>query len=136
MIANWSVTRLGDWLADGSPRLKYAYAVLSGAVAGLALPPFDLWFLAVLGLAVSLQLLRVSCSGRQAALVGWGFGSGYFAVCLNWIVEPFIVDADRYLWMAPFALVFITTGMALFWGAAFWAAFRLSQGAKPLVSAL
>jgi apolipoprotein N-acyltransferase len=136
MIANWSVTRLGDWLADGSPRLKYAYAVLSGAVAGLALPPFDLWFLAVLGLAVSLQLLRVSCSGRQAALVGWGFGSGYFAVGLHWIVEPFIVDADRYLWMAPFALVFITTGMALFWGAAFWAAFRLSQGAKPLVSAL
>lgn len=136
MITNRSVTRFGDWLAGGSSRLKYTCAVLSGAVTGLALPPFDLWFLAVLGLAVSLHLLRVSCSGRQAALVGWGFGSGYFAVCLHWIVEPFMVDADRYLWMAPFALVFITTGLALFWGVAFWAAFRLSHGARPLVSVL
>lgn len=136
MIAIRSVTQLGDWIAAGSYRLKYSCAVLSGAVVGLALPPFDLWFLGLIGLALSLQLLRVSRSGREAALIGWGFGTGYFAVTLHWIVEPFIVDADRYLWMAPFALVFITTGLALFWGAAFWAAFRLSHGAKPLIVAL
>ena len=45
-------------------------------------------------------------------------GTGYFVVTLLWIVEPFLVDVQRHGWMAPFALVFLTGGLALFWGAA------------------
>ncbi|MEO6299373.1 MAG: apolipoprotein N-acyltransferase, partial [Paracoccaceae bacterium] len=45
-------------------------------------------------------------------------GAGYFALALNWIVEPFMVDAPTYGWMAPFALVGLSFGMALFWAAA------------------
>jgi apolipoprotein N-acyltransferase len=41
---------------------------------------------------------------RDAA---WAGGAGYFALTLHWIVEPFIVDAARHGWMAPFALVLL-----------------------------
>ena len=44
--------------------------------------------------------------------------SGYFAAALFWIVEPFLVDPERHGWMAPFALVGMAGGLALFWGAA------------------
>jgi apolipoprotein N-acyltransferase len=105
-----------------------ATAALIGALTGLALPPFNLWLCAIFGLAASLRLLGACVTGKQAALIGWAYGTGYFAVCLHWIVAPFSVDAARYLWMAPFALVFMATGMAVFWGAAFWGAHKLSNG--------
>ena len=36
-----------------------------------------------------------------------------------WIVDPFLVEADVFGWLAPFALVGMAGGMALFWGLAF-----------------
>jgi apolipoprotein N-acyltransferase len=35
-----------------------------------------------------------------------------------WITEPFMVDAKNQGWMAPFALVMMAGGLALFWGGA------------------
>ena len=35
-----------------------------------------------------------------------------------WITEPFMVDAKDQGWMAPFALVLMSGGLALFWGLA------------------
>jgi apolipoprotein N-acyltransferase len=46
------------------------------------------------------------------------FGFGYFLVTLNWIVEPFLVDVQTTGFMAPFALILMAGGLALFWGAA------------------
>lgn len=85
----------------------------------------------VLSLAAGFLLWRAYPPG--AALTGWAFGSGYFAVALFWIIEPFQIDAARHGWMAPFALVFLSTGLALFWGAAFWIARRLTLGSFGLV---
>jgi apolipoprotein N-acyltransferase len=58
---------------------------------------------------------------RRAArgfAAGWAFGTGYFALALVWILQPFFVDPVRHGWMAPFALLFLAAGLALFWGAA------------------
>jgi apolipoprotein N-acyltransferase len=55
---------------------------------------------------------------RQAFFRGWLAGLGYFAVSVWWIVEPFMVDAKHQGWMAPFGLVLLAGGLALFWGAA------------------
>ena len=52
---------------------------------------------------------------RALAFALWAFGFGYFAVALRWIVEPFFVDVARHGWMAPFALVLMASGAALFW---------------------
>jgi apolipoprotein N-acyltransferase len=53
-----------------------------------------------------------------------------------WIVEPFLVDIATHGWMAPFALLLFSGGMALFWGGAFWAAFRLGRTRLTRIAAL
>ena len=55
---------------------------------------------------------------RSAFFRGWLAGVGYFAVGVWWITEAFLVDAAAHGWMAPFALLFMAGGLALFWGLA------------------
>ncbi len=98
---------------------RLAIAFVGGAVAALGQAPFDLAVATVAGLAVAMLLLRSAAGGRAAAGLGWVFGVGYFALALSWIVEPFLVDVARHGWMAPFALILMAGGLALFWAAAF-----------------
>lgn len=109
---------------------------ISGAVAALGQAPFDLPFLALLGLASGMALALPGHSPRQATRRGWIFASGYFALTLHWIVEPFLVDIARHGWMAPFALVLLAGGMALFWALAFGAAAWTARGITGRVLAL
>ncbi|TAJ72953.1 MAG: apolipoprotein N-acyltransferase [Phenylobacterium sp.] len=95
-------------------------ALAAGLAAGLAHPPFGL-LPGLLGF--SLLLLRLETAQgprplRQAFFLGWLAGLGYFGVSTWWIGEPFLVDAAIYGWMAPFAVVLMGGGLALFWGAA------------------
>ncbi|WP_240453725.1 apolipoprotein N-acyltransferase [Chachezhania antarctica] len=103
-------------------------AFVAGALGALGLAPIYAWYATVaMFLAVPFALRRCT-TAWQAAWVGLAMGTGWFGLGLSWIVEPFFVDAARHGWMAPFALLFISVGMALFWGAAFWAAYRLGRG--------
>ncbi|MBY6137746.1 apolipoprotein N-acyltransferase [Nocardioides marinus] len=103
-------------------------ALGNGALASLALAPWHVLAVLPLALAVSGWLVLRASSARHAALMGWLFGLGYFAFGLSWIVEPFQIDPERHAWMAPFALLFLAAGLALFWGAAFGLAARFSVG--------
>jgi apolipoprotein N-acyltransferase len=99
--------------------VRIAAPVLAGLAAGFAHPPFGL-LPGLLGYALMLRLIEGPAERplRQAFFRGWLAGLGYFAVCVWWIVEPFMVDAKEQGWMAPFGLVFLAGGLALFWGAA------------------
>jgi apolipoprotein N-acyltransferase len=61
-------------------------------------------------------------------------------VVMVWIVEPFLIDFWWHVWLAPFALVLLPAGLALFWGAAgafaVWAAPRWSGRLWLLAPAL
>ncbi|WP_411572536.1 apolipoprotein N-acyltransferase [Tropicimonas sp. TH_r6] len=86
------------------------------------------WVLpALVALAAAVGLLVLPEDPRIVAWRGWAFGAGHFAGALFWIVEPFFVDPVRHGWMAPFALLFMAGGLALFWAAAFWLAARVSR---------
>jgi apolipoprotein N-acyltransferase len=91
---------------------------LTGAVAAAGLAPLGWWWLALPAFALLVwQVVRwPGMAGRMA----WAGGFGYFLAGLNWIVEPFLIDAARDAWMAPFALVLLPAGLALFWSAAGW----------------
>lgn len=103
---------------------RLALAAAMGAALGLAHSPFGLWPMAFVAGPVLYRLWR-----RGGGFgVGWAAGAAFFGLTLHWIVEPFLVDAPRYGWMAPFALVLMAAGLALFWGAAFWLAGRARQG--------
>lgn len=99
-------------------RGRLALALVAGGLGALGQAPFDLWWLAIGGFALLFALLRRAVTPREAALAGWMAGTGYFALALFWIIEPFMVDVARHGWMAPFALVGMSAGLALFWGLA------------------
>ncbi len=99
-----------------------------GALAALGLAPYEFWPMTLIALASVPWLMQGVSGARRAGWIGWAFGAGYFAHALIWIVEPFLVDIGRHGWMAPFALVFLAGGLALFWAAAFGAAQRFSRG--------
>ena len=93
-----------------------ALSALAGALAALAQAPFNLWPLGLAAFAALFALFRASAArgGRRAWWAGWAAGAGYFAAGQFWIVEPFFVDAAHHGWMAPFALIFLAGGLALF----------------------
>ncbi|MEX3314710.1 apolipoprotein N-acyltransferase [Sulfitobacter sp. PS-8MA] len=104
-------------------RGRFLLAPLAGAIAAFGQAPYDLPLALFAGLVAAFWLYRRQQGGTgRAALLGWGFGFGYFLHALQWIVSPFMVDVARHGWMAPFALILLAAGMALFWGLAFAAA--------------
>jgi apolipoprotein N-acyltransferase len=94
-------------------------ALVAGLAAGFAHPPFGV-LPGLLGYALLLALIDTESPRplRSAFFRGWLGGLGYFAVAVHWITEPFMVDAKEQGWMAPFALVLLAGGLALFWGGA------------------
>ncbi len=109
-------------------------AALAGLITSLGLAPFGLWPLALVALACVFLITRAAQSRRAAAQIGWAAGTGYFALALIWIVEPFLIEPWVNGWMAPFALFFMSAGLALFWGAA--AGFAHGRGRLAFVGAL
>ena len=106
-----------------------------GAIMATGQAPFGLWWLALPALALLLRHLSLQ-PPAGAAWMGWFAGAGYFAVALNWIVSPFLVDIARHGWMAPFALTFMACGLALFWAAACGVALHSRAPLVALVAAL
>lgn len=102
-------------------------ALLCGGALALGQAPFDLPWIAFPAL-VALLALAPGHSARAEALFGGLAGVGYFAVALHWIVEPFFVEPELYGWLAPFGLVGLAGGLALFWAGAGWAAHRAGGG--------
>ncbi len=118
-------TRGGAWWRGVPATL--ALSAGAGAIAALGQAPL-LWEPALfLGIAAAVWLWRQARTLARAAWIGWGFGAGHFALALMWIVEPFLIEPERYGWMAPFALVFMAGGLALFWALGFALAWRLAK---------
>jgi len=108
-----------------TPRQTFGSAILAGLLLAAAQAPLSLWPLLPVGLCLSLYVFTQCTSSRAALKIGWVLGTSYFAAALPWIVEPFFVDAARHGWMAPFALLLMAGGLALFVAVPFWGAARL-----------
>ncbi|WP_372603839.1 apolipoprotein N-acyltransferase [Actibacterium sp.] len=119
-----------------SGRGGWLIAFVLGVIAAAGQAPLDLWPLALAGFA-GLIALGLSAPGPwRVARHLWLGGAGYFSAALIWIIQPFLVDVARDGWMAPFALVFMAFGLALFWGAAGYVAARLGTGRRSRAVAL
>ena len=103
------------WLTG---RRRWALAFALGAVAALGQAPLGFWWATLGALAGLVWLLERMPDARSAFLAGLWAGAGYFGLALNWIIEPFMVDAAATGWMAPFAVVLLSFGLGLFWGGA------------------
>ena len=111
-----------------------AALALLGALIAAGQAPLGAWWLALPVLALLIRWLAREPDPGRAAVMALFAGAGYFAAALFWIVEPFLVDVARHGWMAPFALILISFGMALFWAGA--AALAAWVGKTPARRAL
>ena len=108
---------------------RRAIAFLSGAAGALALPPFSLFFLVALPLTIAVWLIdgaedrgsgRPLIGSMRAAFgAGWWMGFGYFLAGLWWIGAAFLVEADKFAWALPIAVVALPAVLALFPAAGF-----------------
>jgi apolipoprotein N-acyltransferase len=110
---------LAVMLAWGWRRPAIAFA--AGALGALAMPPFGLFAVLAISLPLLVWLLDgASAAGRgwrtllAAARTGWWFGFGYHLAGLWWIGAAFLVEADRFAWLLPFAVTALPAGLALF----------------------
>ena len=113
-------------------RQHFVLCILAGLCFAAAQAPLSLWPFVVAGFVLSVWLLKSSDCPHRAGWTGWSIGASYFAASLLWIVEPFLVDIALTGWMAPFALIGMGGGLALFWAAPFWLAARFGKPATLL----
>ncbi|WP_034490744.1 apolipoprotein N-acyltransferase [Afifella pfennigii] len=101
-------------------------AFFAGAVSALAQPPFFVFPVLWITLPVLVLLLDGAVSARVSGLggrlvaafaAGWWFGFGYFLAGLWWIGAAFLVEAEEFAWLMPFAVLLLPAGLALLWGA-------------------
>jgi apolipoprotein N-acyltransferase len=125
-------------LAWGWPR--WALCLLTGAVSAFALPPYGLFPILFLTFPGFVWLLDGALETGKSSVfnllrtgfgLGWLFGFGYFLSGLWWIGSAFLVEADRFAWLMPFAILVMPAGLALFTGlgaalaAVLWSDYRL-----------
>lgn len=110
-------------LSWGWKRAFLAFA--AGAVSALSMPPFDFFPVLFLTMPALVWLMDgvaaepekgVVSRLRHGFALGWWFGFGYFLAGLWWIGSAFLVDADEFLWLLPFAVLLLPAGLAVFWG--------------------
>ena len=90
-------------------------AVTAGALSALAFAPMFVTPILFLTLPVFVWLIDGSTGWRRAFSAGWLFGFGYFFCNLFWVGEAFLVEADKFAWLLPFAITLLPAGLALFW---------------------
>ena len=98
---------------------RAAIALAAGALSALAMAPFNVWPVLFITFPVLVWLIDGAAAGRYrgvpaAALAGFWFGLGYFVPGLYWIGYAFLVDADTFAWLLPFAVLGLPAYLALF----------------------
>jgi apolipoprotein N-acyltransferase len=117
-----SISGLSGWR-------RFAAAFAGGSLSVLAMAPFFVWPVLFVTLPVLVWLIDGSQTPAEAAsfwrrpavraaAAGWWFGFGYFLFGLFWIGEAFLVEADKFAWLMPFAVTLMPAGLALFTGLA------------------
>lgn len=118
------VAGLTDWRAA-------ALAFIAGIASILALAPF--FAAPVLFITLPLLIWLIEARTRhpvtpaapgsprcrrqmiwRSAAIAWWFGFGFHLAGLYWIGHAFMVQADQFAWLLPFAITLLPAGLALF----------------------
>ncbi len=94
--------------------LRRAQLVGLGAIGALALPPFHLVFMLLPAITGLIWILDQTDDRRRAFRVGWMFGLGQGLFGYYWVYSAFLVDAAAHGVLAPFAVVGLAGGLAIF----------------------
>jgi apolipoprotein N-acyltransferase len=98
---------------------RRSIAFVAGALSVLAMAPFNAWPILFFTLPTLVWLID-GIGGRgwsalgAAAAIGWWFGFGYFLAGLYWLGYAFLVDAQTFGWLLPFAVVGLPAVLAIY----------------------
>lgn len=98
---------------------RVALCFFGGLLLALGHAPFNFPYSLFLVLPVLVSLVLKAENAKSGFLIGWSFGVAYFGLSLSWVMEPFWIEPEIFGWMAPFALFFLSAGLALFWAMPF-----------------
>lgn len=98
---------------------RFLFVLALGCLLAFGQPPVSIPFSIFISLPILCYLTFWAKTYKQAFLVGWCAGLGYFMLGLIWLIEPFLVEPEKHAILAPFALFGMAGGLATFWGAAF-----------------
>ena len=111
----------------GWRRLAAAFGL--GAASVLAMPPVGWWLVLFVTMPGVVLLLDGAAAtpgawrrARAGAAVGWWFGFGYLLPGLYWIGGAFLVEADKFAALMPFAITLLPAYLAAYYGLATGAA--------------
>lgn len=133
---------------------RFGIAVSAGGASVLAFAPVFFWPVLFVTLpvlvwlldthtpeAVALPQAGTTAQVRRTSILaaardGWAFAFGYFFFGLFWIGEAFLVEAEIFGFLLPFAVTLMPAGLALFWGLAAAAAHAIGSTGLARVFAL
>ena len=106
-------------------------APMLGALAACGFEPLHLWPLTLLAVAGLIELVARAPDWKRAALLGWLFGVGHFALGTNWIATSFTYQTQMPAWLGWIAVVLASLYLAV-WpalaAAGAWRFARLREG--------
>jgi apolipoprotein N-acyltransferase len=102
-------------------------ALAAGAASAFAFAPYDLWPLALLGIAALIALIDKAPNARTAFWRGWLFGTGHFALGLTWIATAFTFQAKMPAMLGWVAVLLLAMFLALYIGLAALLTHRLAR---------
>lgn len=136
-VAHSALARVEGWavivggLTGWRQRL---FALLMGALATLAMPPFHAVPLLLIAFPALVWLIDGAATPRKALVAGWWFGLGHFSLGLYWISHALLTDPVKFGWMIPFALFGLGGILGLFPAVAAWMVKRSQvQGAGRIL---
>jgi len=89
-------------------------AFVLGFISVLAMAPLYQFYLLIPAFSGLLWLSAAAPTRWQAFCVGWGFGAGFFGASLYWVSFALLVDAEKFAWLVPFAILGFAFGLGLF----------------------
>lgn len=109
--------------------VRVALSAVCGALATLAMPPWQAWPVLWIALPVLYGAVLSTRARRDAVLIGWSFGFGHFATGFAWITNAFYVDRETFAALAVPAIGALAAGFALYIAVAALAAIHVPKPA-------
>jgi apolipoprotein N-acyltransferase len=120
----------------------FLIAASLGALGVLGHAPFHIWPAFGVSITGLLLLLDGATAGprplRSGFFAAWSWAFGYFLAGMFWVGNAFLVDAQKFAALMPFAVTALPAGLALFWGlaGAVYAKLRRSDASRVFIFAL
>lgn len=107
------IARAETFIANLNGWQRYAAALVAGMGMVLAMPPIGFFPAVFISIPVLMLLVATAPRARNAFMMGWVFGCGYFMVGLYWLAIAFKAFFSHAMWLLPVAVIGIPAYIAL-----------------------